>query len=134
MKLAVIVYLALATAAGPWVCCCTAAQLAPKASAVPAEQHKSCCCPADDSQEENVPDQPLTPTRPCSCQDERQPGLLASSDVQAAAQLAQLATFLDAAPLDLAISPANDEATDLHYSLPLTIARDILRIFQILRC
>ena len=141
MKFAVTIYLALVMAAGPWVCCCTATQLTPKEPAVPASHSKSCCCSAEESREGSVPDQPLAPTRPCSCQDERQPVVLASADVQAATQLSRLLISIDQIAFDLCISPASDTAMDVRCPepaqggvFPFCDARDILCILQTLRC
>ena len=73
-------YLALVTLAGPWLCCCTAAQLArelagDKQPTRPVPAASCCCCP---EQSEAVPEPDVgapprpTPKNHCPCHDRRE--------------------------------------------------------------
>lgn len=138
------IYLALVTAAGPWLCCCTVRDAL--AVAVPAhESAKAGCChrhaPAKAHTHAEEPRSPAKPPLPnCPCQDEREPQAVALPDSAAAGPDVRLGGN-DTDPLDLpppsaccfaASDPA--AARPPGGGTPFVTSRDLLCVFHILRC
>jgi hypothetical protein len=132
MKLGLNILLILVMAAGPWLCCCVAGQVTPKQSSTPAQTH-SCCCPQEE--QNSTDDSPMTPSRPCSCQDERQPGLRSAPDNLDDLQLSRLTLELPASLFTVTTTEAMaSPSTSECIAFPFHDCRDILRILHILRC
>ena len=86
-RLGLILYLVLATAAGPWYCCCSAARLTAAAVptadvSVPAEDRAeaSCpCCRVVTIRNDHFQIAPAAP--PCRCQEHRPPAVSVTAPV-----------------------------------------------------
>jgi hypothetical protein len=128
MKAGVSILLMLLMGTGPWLCCCSAGQLTPPAKPVSAP--KPSCCHAQHSPTEKT-DGPA-PSRPCSCQDERQPQTLAIPD-NSGTDLASFGFYGAASDAVLAIAPAPVNQTNCAVP-PFLNAPDILSLCHILRC
>ena len=132
MRVGVILYLIVASAVGPWLCCCSAASLPPPDAAAPT--HAPSCCAPEAAKSDTPSDPPLTPAPPCSCQHERQPGLLAGTETPRASD--GFAASLDTVNSATAESHAARIATEATGVNPCSWddPRDILHLLHILRC
>ncbi|MCI0463820.1 MAG: hypothetical protein L0Z62_43355 [Gemmataceae bacterium] len=152
-RVSLVLYLNLATLAGPWYCCCTLASAL--RSARPAEPEEDvaeeptppccCCCPkpasAPQNQTEQTPDQPEAPPPPlCPCHEQQRntfalvtlpSGLSAQSQALAALDAVDLTAF--SCDADSLLRPAQPRAGD-HLDLPALSGRDIRCACHILRC
>src|SRR5262245_34455215 len=77
VRIGLTICLIFVTAAGPWLCCCTAGQLAALASRSdqPAKPASApCCCDTSAGAEDNARESPTSPERHCPCQEHRPMG------------------------------------------------------------
>jgi hypothetical protein len=132
MKAAVTIYLVLATLAGPWLCCCTAAQVAPRPSA--ADQPSASCCCAPEAAEPLSEQSPVVPHKPCSCNDETLPAVVAAPVDSTVLLPAEDRLQIDGAggTDDGVLTPRTAPQSPCS-AFPLD-SRDILRLLHILRC
>lgn len=147
-RIGLILVLALATAVGPWLCCCTAAFLSAlpaKVAAPPApanEPAAPCCCHTA-STDNSPPAEPNPAPGPsCPCEKNRpQNEKLWVSDHSTAEQLARLLVLLDrtetlARPCTLSFSDLDAQGQPARESivLPFQEPRDLLRALHLLLC
>lgn len=150
-RIGLTLYLMVATAASPWLCCCTAGQLpGPLSSSTPEPPAPHTCCghgvapsgqPA--ANDEQVPDSPppAAPHGPCPCvKGLRNLSLLAVPERTAGVEQGgpfsslcpfEVGTFITVNSLDLG---DQGKAPGEPISFPFYGPRDILRALHILRC
>jgi hypothetical protein len=152
VRIGLSLYLMLAAAAGPWLCCCTTERLAAR-FAFPTKQssHNGCCGDhqtAKGSQKHRTPeqspsdeDQPGCPS--CPCQEEgARLAVLASLDSSEVAKEFQsrhipqgLVGLVPLVPTAHCLSADGDpETSGEAVRLPFLSAQDILHALHILRC
>jgi hypothetical protein len=142
-RVGLALYLMLATTAGPWVCCCAAAQVgamlkpAGWAPATPVEA--PCCCHGKPAEAPKPADPRPAPARSCSCQQERQPAVIIASDLDCTAQSDRMPVPFDTADDGLSGSalaglPVPSQTLLDWAGLPHSGGRDTLRALHILRC
>jgi hypothetical protein len=146
MRAVLASYLVLATAAGPWLCCCTANRLAALAAAPqvpvtavePTPHAAGCCChgkPAPEKRTPVVPARPALPSCPCG---EGRPtaAVLVSTEATSLSQADGQPEYWTSLVLPAAC-PASigDERLWAENTVwPFVTARDILHAQHILRC
>jgi hypothetical protein len=150
LRKTLVLCLVFVTAAGPWLCCCAAGQVARvakasiallKPAAHPENAHKSCCCRTGALHEEHParPGPTAPDHRPCPCQGERPPaGILTQPQTELTAN--ERATF--AQPWDVLSGPPwvaaeRTRSVDLvpeRGAGPPGCCRDRLTILHILIC
>jgi hypothetical protein len=146
-RFGLMLYLTLATAAGPWFCCCTGVKLlalfAEMGRMVGAEQKKlSCCCGDHKGNCSHPPSESAPPSQPCTCPATNpQPATTEDSDdasfVQPSRFHSPSESAGNSAPLPLDIDLAEGallRACKEPLASPFADGRDILCALHILRC
>ena len=141
VRIGLTICLIFVTAAGPWLCCCTAAQMAALASRSnrPANQVPvSCCCDTAASAEDQARESPSSPERHCPCQEGRPTAAvaaLAKPVVSGEYETSAAALSFAVVPVDglhaVAVSGASVKPTTVW---PFLSGRDLLSRCHILRC
>jgi hypothetical protein len=130
MRVILSIYLMLASAAGPWLCCCQAAFSTPRHSPAPA-QTRTCC--HTEPAKTDTSDVPAKPVPPCSCQHDRQPGLLSDNEVTMPSQWS-VSYDVPASALTGAGDVCSPDAAAAWFASSCDDPRDLLRLLHILRC
>ncbi len=141
-RIVLTLYLMAAITAGPWLCCCTAAQVAalgsPGEQTAPVPARPPCCCESPQDGDEKAATESRGPRqRPCPCNEHRPAAvvLAAAQNVSAKHAAPQALPDVTHAGLDgVTVLPGTClPAPDRAAALPLT-CRDILSRLHVLRC
>ncbi len=131
-------YLVLVIAAGPWLCCCTAAQVTSWFGPAPQAAGPACgCCPEEaDDRERPADEGSKAPARPCPCEGQRLPVLAASPDFSGSEVKSSAASDAGAVAFaePKAAAPILSDAPERSDALPRMSGRTLLRALHILRC
>jgi hypothetical protein len=132
------ILVALANAAGPWLCCCVVAAEPRKptpakvARTVPACPH---CCHEEQPPVNPEPQQPVKPAKPCPCEEQKfvAPAALPVPTVAVDATTADVAVGVSDLPPDPAARLV-ETVGDFTSDLPFLPTRVRLRAHHALRC
>src|SRR5262245_35608060 len=91
MRLALTLHLVVAITAGPWLCCCTAGQVAalgsPGKQTAPMPARPSCCCQSpQEGDQEAATESRGSREKPCPCQEHRPAAVIDTAAQSASAK------------------------------------------------
>ena len=139
LRLVLTPILVLTLAAGPWLCCCTAAQLAALGTDQAAPPASAPCCSGAHltCEEEQVSESERSHNRSCPCQEGRPTGIMPAGVRADAAKSDTNPTFFDGRHAAVPGSASFLVASPVHPILPdfqVHPGVDILARLHILRC
>jgi hypothetical protein len=151
VRVGLLVYLIVATAAGPWLCCCTAAHFAalhtpatPQPAAARGEEPVPSCCSHKHaaSAAKGIAIEPAPPAeRSCACKDARPSAAVPAAEPTASAgrpRPLDLPAFADGAlPVlhaEVCVPDLSAQRSAACAAFPVRGCRDILHALHVLRC